>query len=59
MLSGDVPMMWGVLDDDIYNTRYISVGGYKMINDRGKGFPAPSFWFLVVNYKGVDLIGLV
>ena len=27
--SGDVPMMLGSMDDNIYNTRYVRVGGIK------------------------------
>ena len=36
----------GVLDDDIYITRYVRVGAYKRMNTRWKGFPVPSckFW---------------
>ena len=49
----------GFLDDDIYITRYIRVWGYKRTNSSSKGFPVPKFWFLVVNYEGVELIGLV
>ena len=29
------------------------------MNARGKGFPGPSFQSLVVNFEGVELIGLV
>ena len=52
-------MMWGFVDDDIYITRYVRVGGYKRINTRGKGLPVLRFQFLVVKFKGVELIGLV
>ena len=33
--------------------------GYKRMNARGKGLPVPRFWFLVSDFKGVELIGLV
>ena len=59
MLSGDILMMWGFLDDDIYINRYVRVGGIKGWIPRGKGFPVLSFSFLVVNFEGVELIGLV
>ena len=58
-LSGDVPMMWGFLDDDIYVTRYVRVGGIKGGMQGGKGFPVLRFQFLVVNFEGAELIGLV
>ena len=49
----------GVVDDDIYITRYIRVGGYKRMNAREKAFQVLRFWFLVANFDGVALIGLV
>ena len=49
----------GVLDDDIYVTSYVRVKGYKRMNAREKGFPVTSVWFLVSNFKGIELIGLV
>ena len=43
--SGDVPIMWGFLGDDIYVTSYVKIGGYKGWMPGGKGFPVPSFKF--------------
>ena len=41
--SGDVPMMWCILDDDIYVTRYVKVGGIKAWKPGGNGFPVLKF----------------
>ena len=57
--SGDVPMTWGVLDDDIHVIRYDWAQGIKGWMQGGKGFPVLRFWFLVVHFEGVELIGLI